>query len=219
MSALRILRRFSELLDIKVTRAAAAWLRLNTDGTVTERTGAQTLGDLGVTVLATTTPGTGVAAALGIAANTAGGVLTHGSAISGTTGTFSGAISGTAGLVLAHTTGGATKVSVLGSGIRLNTSTGYQVDLDNDGWWPSYNQPLGKAGKPWGRLRCEGVTSSTTADSTFGGNLTASGSVTATGKISASIPSYANDAAADADATLLTGQLYRITGSRAVYQK
>jgi hypothetical protein len=47
MSAFRIFRRFAELLDIKVTRAAAAWLRLNTDGTVTERTAAQTLSDIG----------------------------------------------------------------------------------------------------------------------------------------------------------------------------
>jgi hypothetical protein len=47
MSALRIFSRFAELLDVKITRAAAAWLRLNADGTVSERTAAQTLGDLG----------------------------------------------------------------------------------------------------------------------------------------------------------------------------
>lgn len=47
MGALRIFSRFAELLDIKVTRAAAAWLRLNADGTVTERTAAQTLSDIG----------------------------------------------------------------------------------------------------------------------------------------------------------------------------
>jgi hypothetical protein len=45
------------------------------------------------------------------------------------------------------------------------------------------------------------------------------GATILSGKISASIPAYANDAAADADATLLTGQLYKITGSRQVYQK
>ena len=47
MSAFRIFSRFAELLDINVTRAAAAWLRLNTDGTVTERTAAQVLSDIG----------------------------------------------------------------------------------------------------------------------------------------------------------------------------
>ena len=47
MSAFRIFSRFAELLDINVTRAAAAWLRLNADGTVTERTAAQVLSDIG----------------------------------------------------------------------------------------------------------------------------------------------------------------------------
>jgi hypothetical protein len=47
MSAFRIFSTFAELLDVKVTRAAAAWLRLNTDGTVSERTAAQTLADIG----------------------------------------------------------------------------------------------------------------------------------------------------------------------------
>jgi hypothetical protein len=47
MGAFRIFSRFAELLDIKVTRAAAAWLRLNADGTVSERTAAQTLSDIG----------------------------------------------------------------------------------------------------------------------------------------------------------------------------
>jgi hypothetical protein len=47
MAAFRIFSRFAELLDIKATRAAAAWLRLNNDGTVSERTAAETLGDLG----------------------------------------------------------------------------------------------------------------------------------------------------------------------------
>jgi hypothetical protein len=41
----------------------------------------------------------------------------------------------------------------------------------------------------------------------------------ASGKISASIPNYANDAAADADVNLLSGQLYRTGGGRTVYQK
>lgn len=48
MSAFRIFSRFAELLDINVTRAAVAWLRLNADGTVSERTAAQTRTDLGV---------------------------------------------------------------------------------------------------------------------------------------------------------------------------
>lgn len=39
------------------------------------------------------------------------------------------------------------------------------------------------------------------------------------GNIKATIPVYANDAAADADATLLAGSFYKITGSRAVMQK
>lgn len=47
MGAFRIFSRFAELLDIKVVRAASAWLRLNTDGTVTERTAAETRTDIG----------------------------------------------------------------------------------------------------------------------------------------------------------------------------
>jgi len=47
MSAFRIFSRFADLIDINVTRAAAAWLRLNADGSVTERTAAQTLADVG----------------------------------------------------------------------------------------------------------------------------------------------------------------------------
>jgi hypothetical protein len=47
MIAQRVIYFFSDLLDIKATRAAAAWLRLNANGTVSERTAAQTLGDLG----------------------------------------------------------------------------------------------------------------------------------------------------------------------------
>lgn len=46
------------------------------------------------------------------------------------------------------------------------------------------------------------------------------GTIKAVGKISASVPSYADDAAADADATLLSGQLYRTTaGGRTIFQK
>jgi hypothetical protein len=78
-------------------------------------------------------------------------------------------------------------------------------------------------------------------DGDFAGNVLVSGDVTsgatvfsvdgefsgtvmtdllmASGKISASIPNYANDAAADADVNLLSGQLYRTGGGRAVYQK
>jgi hypothetical protein len=52
MGAFRIFSRFAELLDIKVVRGAASWLRLNTDGTVTERTAAETRGDLGAAALA-----------------------------------------------------------------------------------------------------------------------------------------------------------------------
>lgn len=47
MIAQRVIYYFRDLLDIKATRAAAAWLRLNANGTVSERTAAQTLGDLG----------------------------------------------------------------------------------------------------------------------------------------------------------------------------
>ena len=39
------------------------------------------------------------------------------------------------------------------------------------------------------------------------------------GRLSATLPAYANDAAADADATLPSRSFYKITGSRAVYQK
>lgn len=53
MSAFRIFSRVAELLDIKVTRAAAAWLRLNPDGTVSQRTAAETISDLNL-VLPTT---------------------------------------------------------------------------------------------------------------------------------------------------------------------
>ena len=47
MGAFKIFSRFAELLDIKVTRSAPAWLRLNADGTVSQRTAAETLADLG----------------------------------------------------------------------------------------------------------------------------------------------------------------------------
>ena len=52
MAAFRIFSRFAELLDINVARATASWLRLNTDGTVSERTGAQTLADIGAATAA-----------------------------------------------------------------------------------------------------------------------------------------------------------------------
>jgi hypothetical protein len=44
-------------------------------------------------------------------------------------------------------------------------------------------------------------------------------SVTAGGNLKAVIPIYASDATADADTALLSGQLYKLTGSRVVYQK
>lgn len=47
MAASRIFSRLAELLDVNVTRAAAVWLRLNADGTTSQRTSAETLGDLG----------------------------------------------------------------------------------------------------------------------------------------------------------------------------
>lgn len=47
MGAFKIFSRFAELLDIKVTRGAPAWLRLNADGSVSQRTAAETLADLG----------------------------------------------------------------------------------------------------------------------------------------------------------------------------
>ena len=52
-----------------------------------------------------------------------------------------------------------------------------------------------------------------------GGYRFLGGAATFTGKMSALIPAYATDMAADADATLLSGQLYKITGLRTVYQK
>ncbi len=54
MGAIRIFSRFDELLDVEVTRVAPAWFRLNADGTVTERTAAQTLADLGGVVVTVT---------------------------------------------------------------------------------------------------------------------------------------------------------------------
>lgn len=43
--------------------------------------------------------------------------------------------------------------------------------------------------------------------------------LTINGRFAAVIPTYASDAAADADSALQSGQLYRISGARAVYQK
>lgn len=48
----------------------------------------------------------------------------------------------------------------------------------------------------------------------LGGNVSLGGNL-----LISSLPTYANDAAADADSALLTKSLYKITGSRAVYQK
>jgi len=53
MGAIRIFSRFAELLDIAVSRAAVSWLRLNADGTVSERTAAETVADLGIEASAT----------------------------------------------------------------------------------------------------------------------------------------------------------------------
>lgn len=62
MPANRIITRFAHLLDIRVVRAAVAFLRLNADGTVSQRTAAETRSDLGLGTAATlntgTTPGT-----------------------------------------------------------------------------------------------------------------------------------------------------------------
>ncbi len=50
--------------------------------------------------------------------------------------------------------------------------------------------------------------------------IVATGNITTGGKfVSSGTPAYANDAAADADATLPSGGFYTITGSRAVYRK
>jgi hypothetical protein len=99
-----------------------------------------------------------------------------------TTPTFT-TVNGVTGLVLAYAFGSNTKISLMPSGLRFNTNNGYQVDFDNDGFWPSFNQPLGKSGKPWGMLRCEGVISSTTASSSFGGPLAVTGASTLTGNV------------------------------------
>ena len=45
------------------------------------------------------------------------------------------------------------------------------------------------------------------------------GDINIIGKLKAALTIYANDAAADADSTLLSGQFYKLTGSRVVYQK
>jgi hypothetical protein len=52
-----------------------------------------------------------------------------------------------------------------------------------------------------------------------GGYRFLGGAAAFAGKMSALIPVYATDMAADADATLLSGELYKITGLRTVYQK
>lgn len=46
--AFRIFRNFDELLDVKISRVANSYFRLNTDGTVTEQTAAELLAELGV---------------------------------------------------------------------------------------------------------------------------------------------------------------------------
>lgn len=63
--------------------------------------------------------------------------------------------------------------------------------------------------------------STTQTGSTYSKKLYISdiGDVTISQKLKANCPIYANDAAADSDATLLSGQFYKLTGSRVVYQK
>jgi len=59
----------------------------------------------------------------------------------------------------------------------------------------------------------------TSGNAIIGGTLTVTGASTLD-RVKATIPNYADDAAADADAGLLPGQLYRTTaGGRTVYQK
>lgn len=47
MAAIKIFSRLRELLDINVTRSAPAWLRMEADGNVTERSAAETRADIG----------------------------------------------------------------------------------------------------------------------------------------------------------------------------
>lgn len=78
MGAFKIFSRFAELLDINVARGAAAWLRLNADGTVTERNASDTLADLGGITQAAADPRYG---AYGIMRNLADIDITTGSLI------------------------------------------------------------------------------------------------------------------------------------------
>ena len=64
----------------------------------------------------------------------------------------------------------------------------------------------------------------TTATFATGVAVTVTSTLSVTGastlaRLKATIPEYANDAAADADPGLISGQLYKITGARTVYQK
>lgn len=43
--------------------------------------------------------------------------------------------------------------------------------------------------------------------------------MTPSGRVKLNLPSYADDAAADADATLPSGALYKVTGNRTIFQK
>lgn len=90
MGAFRIFSRFAELLDIAVSRAAPAWLRLNANGTVTERTAAQTLSDLGAAASSHVHGNITTAGAIGSTANlplitTTSGVVTVGAFGTGAT--------------------------------------------------------------------------------------------------------------------------------------
>lgn len=60
MAASRIFARLAELLDVNVTRAAAVWLRLNADGSTSQLTAAETLGDLGAASISGTNNFTGI---------------------------------------------------------------------------------------------------------------------------------------------------------------
>jgi hypothetical protein len=118
MSAFKIFSRFADLLDVKITRAAAAWLRLNADGTVSERTAAQTLSDLGgISGIDNTAVNSAISTNTGATWTALGGTGTAASPTLGTA-TFSGGgtITGASGAVTIAASGTNQYVNITPSG-------------------------------------------------------------------------------------------------------
>lgn len=115
------------------------------------------------------------------------------------------------------TPGDTSGLSLTGNGFLRWTSTGILVlNIGNSS--ANFYCPI------WVTSTTESTSVVTGSLRTAGGlavgkNANIGGNLTAIGSIKATIPAYTNDAAADADAGLLSGQLYKITDGRTVYQK